>query len=344
MAGGADVLLQAPLGNEGWVARADMLQRVDRPSALGAWSYEPFDTKLARETRGSAILRLCAYADFLTALQGERPARMCVVAPGRPFSHQSYRVDELFASVLQHVLGSSKTLPDDRGLFLAETWRLAPRVCGFTSELFYEGRLAPKPGLERQRIDGSEDPVGAGLWFLPVEHVGNQNCSFEEARAVGDLVRRLASGTYSWTDERGVARPLGYDDVLIVAPYNAQVSAIQERLPEARVGTVDRFQGQEAPVVIYSMATSSPEDAPRGMEFLYSLNRLNAATSRARCAVVLVASPKLFEPDCQTVRQMQLANAFAGIWSWLGRCASLWFCRATGQRSAFTESRTVEFP
>jgi superfamily I DNA and/or RNA helicase len=112
------------------------------------------------------------------------------------------------------------------------------------------------------------------------------------------------------TDENGSVRPLGFDDVLIVAPYNAQVYAIQDRLPEARVGTVDRFQGQQAPVVIYSMATSSPEDAPRGMEFLYSLNRLNVATSRARCAVILVASPKLFEPDCQTPRQMQLANGF----------------------------------
>jgi uncharacterized protein len=95
-----------------------------------------------------------------------------------------------------------------------------------------------------------------------------------------------------------------------VAPYNAQVSDLARALPGARVGTVDRFQGQEAPVVICSMTTSSPEDAPHGMEFLYSLNRLNVATSRARCAAVLVASPRLFEPDCRTPRQMQLANAF----------------------------------
>ena len=99
------------------------------------------------------------------------------------------------------------------------------------------------------------------------------------------------------------------DDILIVAPYNAQVTDIAARLPTARVGTVDKFQGQEAPVVIYSMTTSSPEDAPRDMDFLYSLNRLNVATSRARCACILVASPRLFEPDCHTPRQMQLANA-----------------------------------
>ena len=100
------------------------------------------------------------------------------------------------------------------------------------------------------------------------------------------------------------------EDVLIIAPYNAQVFKIQERLPRARVGTVDKFQGQEAPVVIYSMATSTPVDAPHGMEFLYSLNRLNVATSRARCVCVLVGSPELFAPECQPPRQMQLANAF----------------------------------
>jgi uncharacterized protein len=94
-----------------------------------------------------------------------------------------------------------------------------------------------------------------------------------------------------------------------VAPYNAQVAAIGRRLPRARVGTVDKFQGQEAPIVIYSMATSSPDDAPRGMEFLYSLNRLNVATSRARCVCILVASPRLFEPECRTPQQMRLANA-----------------------------------
>ena len=106
----------------------------------------------------------------------------------------------------------------------------------------------------------------------------------------------------------GIERPLTVDDILIVSPYNAQVFNLAERIPNMKIGTVDKFQGQEAPVVIYSMATSSPEEAPRGMEFLYSINRFNVATSRARCAVILVANPKLFEPECQTPRQMKLAN------------------------------------
>ncbi|TGQ96478.1 nuclease, partial [Mesorhizobium sp. M4B.F.Ca.ET.203.01.1.1] len=100
------------------------------------------------------------------------------------------------------------------------------------------------------------------------------------------------------------------DDILIITPYNAQVFEIQQHLPSARVGTVDKFQGQEAPIAIYSMATSTHADAPRGMEFLYSLNRFNVATSRAKCLSILVASPQVFEAECRTPRQIQLANAF----------------------------------
>lgn len=108
----------------------------------------------------------------------------------------------------------------------------------------------------------------------------------------------------------GNAKPFTLNDVLIIAPYNAQVFELQERLPGARIGTVDKFQGQEAPIVIYSLTTSTQADAPHGMEFLYSLNRLNVATSRARCVCILVASCDVFEPECRTPRQIQLANAF----------------------------------
>jgi uncharacterized protein len=115
----------------------------------------------------------------------------------------------------------------------------------------------------------------------------------------------------SWTDKDRASRPITLDDILVVAPYNAQVSALIEALPDgARVGTVDKFQGQEAPIVLYSIATSSAEEAPRGMEFLFSANRLNVATSRARCLAVLVGNPAVLAPICRAPRQMQLANAF----------------------------------
>ena len=141
-------------------------------------------------------------------------------------------------------------------------------------------------------------------------HEGNQNTSPEEADQIRLLVGEILSSGSVWTDRENVVRTVGLDDILIIAPYNAQVFELQERIPGARVGTVDKFQGQEAPIVIYSITTSSHADAPRGMEFLYSANRLNVATSRAKCVCILVGSPSVFEAECRTPRQMQLANAF----------------------------------
>jgi len=126
---------------------------------------------------------------------------------------------------------------------------------------------------------------------------------------VAELVDSLLGSGASWVDSEGERKALRPEDILVVAPYNAQVNALKEGLPDGiGVGTVDKFQGQEAPIVLYSTATSSVGDAPRGMEFLFSPNRLNVATSRARCVVVVVGSPELLGPDCGSVRQMRLAN------------------------------------
>ena len=215
-------------------------------------------------------------------------------------------------SALEHLLGDRLTMPEGRGLFLSQTRRLAPALCRYTSELFYEGRLTPCPGLEHQVIAGPTPLAGAGLLHIPVSHAGNTSSAPEEVEVVCRAVDSLLAPGVSWVNDRAKPASLQPADILVVAPYNAQVDLLAERLASrgVPVGTVDRFQGQEAPVVLYSMATSTPEDAPRGMEFLYSLHRLNVATSRARCAVVLVASPRLFEPDCRTPRQMQLASAY----------------------------------
>ena len=222
-------------------------------------------------------------------------------------------------SALAHMRGIAQVMPPDRGLFMEHTRRLHPTICDFTSELFYEGKLATLDELKRQDIRGTEPEAridGAGLYWLPVKHEGNRNESLEESSIVQALVDRLIGAKDSapavWTDQEGVEHPVTPKDILVVAPYNAQVTMLQSHLPEdVRVGTVDKFQGKEAPVVIYSFTTSNPADAPRGMDFLYSLNRLNVATSRARCAVVIVASPALLEPECRTPHQMRLANALA---------------------------------
>ena len=217
-------------------------------------------------------------------------------------------------SALQHVLGEQSVMPAGKGLFLEQSWRLHPSICAFTSGQFYDGELASREGMELQKLAGPTKYAGAGMWVESVEHEGNQSSSPEEVERVVAIVEDLLQPGVTWTNHEGKTADLELDDILVVAPYNAQVAALQAALrtaalgPAARVGTVDKFQGQEAPVVIYSMTASSREEAPRGMEFLYSMNRLNVATSRARCACVLVASPRLFEPECRTVRQMRLAN------------------------------------
>jgi uncharacterized protein len=205
--------------------------------------------------------------------------------------------------VLGHVLGDRQTIPEEAGLFLDRTHRLRPEICAYTSASFYEDRLTALPTCSVRTLGDGWD----GLRFEAVQHSGNKIESREEAERVRDLVTGLIGKT--WTDERG-SRPLSLDDILIVAPYNAQVELLASHLPPgARVGTVDKFQGQQAPVAIFSMTSSTPEDAPRGMDFLYSRNRLNVAVSRAQALAIIVASPALLRVRCKTPAQMRLANA-----------------------------------
>src|SRR5690606_20772102 len=166
-------------------------------------------------------------------------------------------------SALHHLLGGAETMPPELGLFLDETWRLHPDIAAFTSEVYYEGRLKARPDLVHQAIVpavAASRFAGAGLRFVPVRHEGNQSRSAEEVAAISAIVEELLAGS-RWRNRHQQLHPLTEQDILIVAPYNAQVSALTEALPtlRERIGTVDRFQGQEAPVVIYSMTSSSPE-------------------------------------------------------------------------------------
>jgi uncharacterized protein len=213
-------------------------------------------------------------------------------------------------SALEHLLNGRKTISEAMGFLLPQTWRLHPDICKFTSSVFYENKLHSHPITASRVLDGHPWLSGAGLWFVPVQHEGNRSSSPEEVEVVSRIVCGLLKPGVQWFSNKGPIRKLKEEDVLIVAPYNAQVADLAASLPKMRIGTVDKFQGQEAPIVIYSLTTSSPEEAPRGMEFLYSLNRLNVATSRAMSTVILVASPLLFEPECRTPRHMQLASAF----------------------------------
>jgi uncharacterized protein len=229
-----------------------------------------------------------------------------------PQVSQGAQPDEAKASVLQHLLGDHETAPPERGIFLAETWRLRPEICDFTSEAYYEGRLRPAQVSARRAV-----AAGNGLVLAEAEHAGRSQSSWEEADAVAAAIRSLL-GT-SFTDEDGT-RPLEAKDFLVVAPYNAQVRWLRQRVPAGvRVGTVDKFQGQEAPVVLVSMASSSAEEAPRGVGFAFDRHRVNVATSRAQCRVVLVCAPRLLDADCKTVADMQLVNAVCRFAELAGR-------------------------
>lgn len=213
-------------------------------------------------------------------------------------------------SALEHILEGNKTIPEQKGIFLEKTWRMHPTICSFDSEMFYESRLSSTEGLEHHRIDGNTPFAGSGLVYQSVAHTGNTSMSAEEVEVIEGIVNNLTKGDVFWTNEKQQRNVLTAEHIKIITPYNSNVFALQKRLPQIAVGTVDKFQGQEAPVIIYSVASSSPEDAPRGMDFLYSPNRLNVAVSRAKAIFIMVGSPRIFEPDCKSPEQIKLANPF----------------------------------
>ncbi len=222
---------------------------------------------------------------------------------------QGVHPDGTEVSALEHVLQGNKTISDEQGVFLAETWRMHSSINSFVSELFYENRLQSKAHLDQQQIIGSKYS-GAGLFLEEVEHTGNTNSSSEEVDKVSEIVAHLTSEDVTFVNEKNETAIVTANEIKIITPYNAQVQAIKQRLPNIEVGTVDKFQGQEAPIIIYSVATSSLEEAPRGMDFLFSPNRFNVAVSRARTRFIMVANPAIFEAECKSPYQIRLANAF----------------------------------
>lgn len=214
-------------------------------------------------------------------------------------------------SCLDWMLGDHATIPPDRGIFLPVSRRMHPDVCRYISDQVYEGRLTSHPDTARQTVTGTAFP-NAGAFWVPVPHDGNAQIAAEEVAAIVAATRDLVRG--NWTDKDGKTRPIQASDIIVVAPYNAQVNALRAALPDTiRVGTVDRFQGQEAPICLVSMTASSAEDSPRGMEFLFSLNRINVAVSRAKGLSLVFGSPRLREAKCETVDQMRLVNAVCGL-------------------------------
>jgi predicted RecB family nuclease len=219
-------------------------------------------------------------------------------------------------SALEFVLGDMATVPPDRGIFLPVSRRMHPDVCRFISDAVYEGRLHAETNNAAQAVVLSvgADPAlrESGICWVPVVHVGCSQKNEAEATRIEELYSSLLS--QQWTSRDGDTKAIGAEDILVVTPYNMQVNLLKSVLPAAaRVGTVDKFQGQQAAVVLVSMTTSTAEDVSRGLEFLYSRNRLNVAISRARCLAVVVASTRLLEAPCNSIEQMKLVNTLCFV-------------------------------
>jgi len=218
-------------------------------------------------------------------------------------------------SILEFLLGECATIPQDRGIFLEITRRLNSKICKFISDAFYEGRLDYHSSNDNRFII-FENEIGGitndGICALPVSHFGCSQKCVEEGLEIKKYYQQLLKQTF--VDNDGTQRQLTHDDILVVTPYNVQVNYLKSILPkEAKVGTVDKFQGQEAPIVLISMVTSSAEDLPRNIEFLYSKNRLNVAVSRAQCLTIIFFNKKLLDIPCKTVEQMKLVNTFCWL-------------------------------
>lgn len=214
-------------------------------------------------------------------------------------------------STLDYLLDGKATIEPSRGIFLDKTFRMHPDVCGFISDCFYEGRLKPEARTAVQRLVLSGTPHPAlkptGIVLHEVPHQDNGQRSKEEAAEANSLIESLLKQRY--VDHEGKEHPMTLDDILVVAPYNAQVSLLKKTLPKgSRVGTVDKFQGQEAQAVIVSMSSSNADDSPRGMGFLLDRNRLNVAVSRAKCLSIIVCSPHLLESTAKTVEDITRLN------------------------------------
>ncbi|SLN46170.1 hypothetical protein TRL7639_02515 [Falsiruegeria litorea R37] len=213
-------------------------------------------------------------------------------------------------SCLDWLLGEHAIMPPDRGIFLSTTRRMHPDLCAYISEQFYEGKLQSHESTANQRVVAAALPE-TGAWMIPVYHEGRAQECPEEVAAIVATVETLLGGT--WRDKGGSERQIRPNDIIVVAPYNAQVNALSDALPGIRVGTVDRFQGQEAPIALISMTASSAEETTRGLEFLLSRERLNVAVSRGKALSLVFASPRLLSTPCATVDQMRLVNTLCAL-------------------------------
>lgn len=276
-----------------------------KPAAAGQWDYLFIDEAGQVSLANLVAILGCAQNLVLMGDQMQLEQPIQGTHPG-----------ESGQSALGYLLNDKPTIDPGMGIFLNTSYRMHPTICGFISESIYEKRLAHHRDTRHHQLHLKEPLCtlpSQGITFIPVSHEGNAQTSLEEIEVIDRLVDQLLG--LSYTSERGKHRAiLTPDDILIVAPYNLQVRQLQSRLQDrSRIGTVDKFQGQEAPVLIVSMGASRGETAPRGLDFLLNPNRLNVALSRAQCLSIVVGSPHLAQTRCANIKETQLVNLFCKV-------------------------------
>ena len=220
--------------------------------------------------------------------------------------------EESGLSILDYLLHESPTIPEDMGVFLGTTFRMHSAINQFISQHIYEGKLLSNPDNDKRIIKVPDNYKGilqqeAGIQFVPVEHEGNTQASDEEVTVIKELAEQMIGRTV--INEQGEEHPINWDDMLFVAPYNHQVRKLTDALGDkAKVGSVDKFQGQEAPVVFLSMCASDANESPRGLDFLLDRNRINVAISRAQSLAIIVANPGLGNISVNSIKQMERVN------------------------------------
>jgi len=229
---------------------------------------------------------------------------------------QGSHPDQSGESILDYLLQGQSTISPEMGIFLPKTYRMHPDICRLISNQVYDNRLFSAELTTKHVIEIPSDiiPIKHGIHFIPVVHEGNTQGSEEEVEVIKNLSKKLINVPY-WPDEETKEfRKISWSDMLFVAPYNYQVNLLKSALnPYARVGSVDQFQGQEAPIVFVSMCASNASESPRGLEFLFSKKRLNVAISRAQALVIVVGSADLANTPVNNLHQMELVNFYAEI-------------------------------
>ena len=216
-------------------------------------------------------------------------------------------------SALDFLLEGEDTIPVSKGIFLSETRRLNKNICDYISSSFYDFRLKSHPVTNDRSVSlNLKNIKNEGIFYLPTDHIDCTQKSDEEAKIINDYYNKILGQDFK---EGGEIKKISHDDIMVVAPFNMQVNNLEKIMDtkDARIGTIDKFQGQESKVVFISMTSSDPENLPRHKEFFFSRNRLNVAISRAQCVAIILFNSNLLLTSCQKINEMRLVNNFCKL-------------------------------